>query len=85
MRSNGVQQEILSPLLFAVYINDLLVQLAQSGQGCLTGHCCAGTVAHADNICIMSVSVSGQQSLLDMCFALAEVHDLRFNFEKRFY
>ena len=70
------------PLLFTVYINDLLVQLSHSGHGCSIGRCCVGAVSYADDICIMSASASGLQSLLDICFAFAESNDLMFNHKK---
>ena len=36
--SNAVRQgSVLSPLLFAVYLDDLLVELRESGVGCLVG------------------------------------------------
>ena len=39
---NGVKQGgVLSPILFAVYVDSLLGRLEQSGVGChIGGHCC---------------------------------------------
>ena len=69
-------------VVYSVYYNDLLVQLSHSGYGCSIGRCCVGAVGYADDICIMSASASGLQSLLDICFAFAESNDLMFNHKK---
>ena len=52
---NGVKQgAVLSPLLFCVYIDGLLVLLQQSGLGCYIGFQFVGALAYADDIVIIT-------------------------------
>ena len=52
---NGVKQGgIISPILFCIYIDDLMRGLANLGVGCYIGDCYVGALAYADDI----VSVS---------------------------
>ena len=49
--SNRVRQDgVLSPILFTIYIDDLLVELEQKGIGCFLKHHFAGAVCYADDI-----------------------------------
>jgi len=42
---NGVNQGgVVSPILFCIYIDDLLISLSQSGVGCYIGICCGNCV-----------------------------------------
>ena len=72
----GVRQGgILSPLLFAIYIDDLLQELRRpiSGYGVHIGSLFVGAVAYADDICILSCSCYGLQKLLDICLSLIHI------------
>ncbi len=52
---NGVKQGgVLSPVLFAVYIDGLLNQLSKSGVGCNMGNKFMGAVAFADDIKLLT-------------------------------
>ena len=49
--SNGVRQGgVLSPYLFAVYLDGLLEELSNSGVGCYWGFSFVGALAYADDI-----------------------------------
>ena len=52
MQESGV----LLPLLFSIYIDDLLVKINRSGYGCSVGKVNIGAVAYADDICLLSGS-----------------------------
>ena len=48
--TNGVKQDrVLSPILFSVYIDELLTRLGVSGFGCMIGHKYYGAIGYADN------------------------------------
>ena len=57
---NGVKQGgVLSPVLFAVYTDGLLLRLRESGIGCHMGGHYAGVLAYADDITLISPSMTG--------------------------
>ena len=56
---NGVKQgAVLSPILFCVYIDDLLLLLAKAGVGCYIGFHFVGALAYADDIVLVAPSAS---------------------------
>ena len=81
--TNGVRQGgIISPMLFNLYINDFSIRLTNSGIG---GTLCGKFVNHmiyADDLCIVSLSSSGLQTLLKMCTDYCDLHDIKFNAKK---
>ena len=52
--SNGVKQGgVLSPLLFSVYLDDLLCELRQANVGCHMNGYFVGAVIYADDITLL--------------------------------
>jgi len=47
------QGSVLSPILFCVYIDNLLQKLSRSGVGCYPGANFAGSLAYADDIVLV--------------------------------
>ena len=81
--TNGVRQGgVLSPLLFNVYVNDLSVCLNKSGVGGSMNGTFVNHMLYADDICIISLSSSGLQQLLNICDDYCKLHDLVFNAKK---
>ena len=78
--SNGVRQGgVLSPKLFAIYIDDLSQDLATCKSGCYINEQCMNHVMYADDICLLAPSAMGLQRLLDVCFDFSIRNDIMFN------
>ena len=81
--TNGVRQGgVLSPLLFNMYINDLSIRLSQTGIGGYIGVKFINHMIYADDLCVISLSSSGLQLLLNICTDYCQLHDLTFNVSK---
>ncbi len=53
--SDGVKQGgVLSPVLFTLYIDELLLRLKKSGLGCYIFHIFAGAFGYADDVRLVS-------------------------------
>ena len=66
--SCGVRQGgILSPLLFAVYVDDLIDELRKCGCGLYVGSVFIGALLYADDIALLACSCPGLQKLINVC------------------
>lgn len=79
----GVRQGgILSPYLFAVYVDDLIDQLRRSGHGIHIENLFIGSILYADDIVLASCTCNGLQKLVDVCFNYSLLWDIVFNTRK---
>ena len=69
MRQGGV----LLPLLFYVYVNELIELLNKSGIGGNLGGTIINHMLYADDICIVSLSSSGLQHLLTVVITVNDM------------
>ena len=81
--SNGVKQGgILSPCLFNVYVDDLIVKLNSCNTGCVYNGMIVNYIMHADDFVIFSPRVCGLSILLKECEEYGVLHYFQCNSEK---
>ena len=77
---NGTRQgSVLSPALFSVYMDDLIVKLRKAGVGCHMGGLYTGVVGYADDLLLMAPSRSAMETMLKICEDYAGEHNLEFS------
>lgn len=66
--SAGVKQGgILSPLLFSIYVDNILDKLEMSGFGCYVNFACYNSYMYADDLILLSPSLHDLQAMFDLC------------------
>ena len=81
--SNGVRQGgNLSPLLFNVYLDDLLCSLRSMRIGCHFRNHPVNALAYADDVVLLSPSRAGLEKLVQRCESFALSRDIKFNVKK---
>ena len=78
------QYNIISPMLFNLYMDDLSLKLNCSGIGGYIGTSFINHLCYADDLCLISLSSSGMQHLLNICKEYAFTHKLLYNGSKSF-
>jgi exonuclease III len=73
--SAGVRQGgVLSPFLFAILVDDILVKLRLSGLGCRVRGQVFNAIMYADDLLLMSISLCDLQSMIILC--IKEFNDI---------
>ena len=81
--SNGVKQGgNLSPILFTLYMDELLTRLSNSDCGCYFRNKFAGALCYADDITLISPSLGGLNAMMSVCERFADEFHLTFNAKK---
>ena len=66
--SNGVKQGgVLSPIIFSLYLDKLLVELRELGIGCHMNGLFTGAFSYADDITSIGPSCYALNSMLNVC------------------
>ena len=78
--SNGTRQgSVLSPALFAIYLDDLIKELRAYGLGCHMAGLWVGAVGFADDLLLMAPSRSAMAKMLQVCEKYAAELNLHFS------
>ena len=81
--TNGVKQGgVLSPVLFTMYIDKLLIELKNSGYGCYIGTKYMGSFSYADDIVIITPSQTAMRLQLEICDEFSSEYSISFNPDK---
>ena len=81
--SNGVEQGgVLSPLLFNVYLDELILLLREQDVGCHMNGMFVGAFCYADDVTLLAPTGMALNAMLDTCTRFADAHDLSFNSSK---
>ena len=79
----GVRQGgVLSPTLFSIYVNDILDKLAKTHLGCYIKKQCLSILMYADDIIILTNSITDLQKIVNYCTEEFNLLDLSINCKK---
>ena len=72
----------LSPLLYNVYTDDLNHHLEATGVEFYVGGACLNSLSYADDIVLLTPTVTALQTLSEVCHAYAGPHEIVYNTTK---
>ena len=70
------QGGLISPILFSIYMDVLIKHLKSTKFGCVINGVYFGCILYADDIVLLSTSLSALQSMLNICESFAEAMDI---------
>jgi hypothetical protein len=79
----GVRQgSVLSPILFSAFVDCVLEKLEKSQLGCFVSRECFNSFMYADDLILLSITVTDLQKMVNMCCDLFKDLDLPINIQK---
>jgi len=76
------QDGILSPIMFCVYTDYLLLLVQNSDVDCYIGKSVVGALAYADDIVLLAQSANAMRRMLSYCDSYASEYNIIFNASK---
>ena len=81
--ANGVMQGgVLSPILFVIYMDNLIKRSKDSNIGCKIGINYVGVFCYADDLTLLSPTLTGLKCMLAICETYANNYKILFNASK---
>ncbi len=82
--TNGVKQGmVMSPILFAVYVDRLFHKLTKSGVGCQMSNYFIGCILFADDVTLLCPTINCLKKMIAICEQHATEFNIKFNRKKR--
>jgi hypothetical protein len=73
------QGGVLSPILFTLYVDDIIIKLQSSNLGCVFHGVYVGCIMYADDLVLLACSLATLQAMINICSNEVEYLDMRFN------
>ena len=81
--TNGIRQGgVISPVLFTIYMDELLKRLEMSGRGCYIGHKYLGVLCYADDVTLLAPTAQSLQHMVKTCEQFGQEFDIKYNATK---
>ena len=78
--TNGVKQGgVLSPILFTVYVDEMMSRLEELKIGCHLGHRFCGALGYADDVILLSPTITSMKLMLNCAELFANEYHVKFN------
>ena len=81
--TNGMRQgSVALPILFGLYMDELIQRLESNGDGCWLGPHFYGAMGYADDLSLLCPTAKGLQRMLKVCEIFGEEFGMQFNPKK---
>ena len=82
MRSGTRQGGVLSPILFSLFVDDVLVKLDELNCGCYINNICVNSFCYADDLILLALSLQDMNRMLAVCKRELDWLDMSLNVNK---
>ena len=81
--SNSIKKRgVIFPILFTIYIDNLIIQLRNLNIGCKIGNSDLGVFGYVDDLTFLCPSLAGLKQMLNVCENYAKEYNILFNASK---
>ncbi len=70
---------VFSPILFAIYMDELLIRLKKSGVGCHIGNVFVAALVCADDVTLICPTLKSLNMLINLCEEFTKEYNVAFN------